>query len=296
MESLLELFCDVDDFCQKFEMTWKKRLLGNGENQRERERSLSMSEIMTILIHFHQSQYRNFKAYYTEHVLKHLQAEFPTLVSYKRFVDFIPTALMPLSVYLRTACFGNCTGFSFVDSTTLDVCHNRRIPQHRVFKGIAERGKNSMGWFFGFKLHLIVNDCGEILNMKLTPGNIDDRAPVPDLARGLFGKLIGDKGYISQALFEEFFLHANLQFITGIKSNMKNKLMPVFDKILLRKRSIIETVIDQLKNISQIEHSRHRSPTNFIVNLFCGLIAYCKQPKKPSLGFHNPISLLPNPD
>ena len=296
MESLLELFCDVDDFCQKFEMTWKKRLLGNGEKQRERERSLSMSEIMTILIYFHQSHYRNFKAYYTEHVMKHLHKEFPTLVIYKRFVDYIPTALMPLSVYLRTACFGNCTGFSFVDSTALDVCHNRRIPQHRVFKGIAERGKNSMGWFFGFKLHLIVNDCGEILNMKLTPGNIDDRAPVPDLARGLFGKLIGDKGYISQALFEEFFLHANLQLITGIKSNMKNKLMPVFDKILLRKRSIIETVIDQLKNISQIEHSRHRSPTNFLVNLVCGLIAYCKQPKKPSLGFHCPISLLANPD
>jgi hypothetical protein len=293
MESLLELFCEVDDFCQQFEPIWKKRLLISGEYQRLRERSLSMSEMMTIMIHFHQSHYRNFKAYYSEHVLKHLQAEFPTLVSYKRFVDFIPTMLLPLSVYLRTACFGSCTGFSFVDSTTLDVCDNRRIAQHRVFKALAQRGKNSMGWFFGFKLHLIVNDCGEILNMKLTPGNVDDRAPVSDLARGLFGKLIGDKGYISQALFEEFFLHSNLQLITGIKSNMKNKLMPVFDKILLRKRSIIETVIDQLKNISQIEHSRHRSPINFLVNLVCGLIAYSKQPKKPSLGFHNPISLLP---
>lgn len=293
MESLLELFCDVDDFCQKFEPIWRKRLFASGECQRERERSLSMSEMMTIMIHFHQSQYRNFKAYYIEHVLKHLQAEFPRLVSYKRFIDFIPTILMPLSVYLRTACFGSCTGFSFIDSTTLDVCDNRRIAQHRVFKGLGQRGKNSMGWFFGFKLHLIVNDCGEILNMKLTPGNIDDRVPVPDLARGLFGKLVGDKGYISQALFEELFLHSNLQLITRIKSNMKNKLMSVFDKILLRKRSIIETIIDQLKNISQIEHSRHRSPTNFLVNLVCGLIAYCRQPKKPSLGFHTPISLLP---
>ena len=293
MESLLELFCSVDDFCQKFEGILKKRLLTSGECQRQRERNLSMSEIMTILIHFHQSQYRNFKAYYTEYVLKHLQPEFPKLVSYKRFVDFIPTALLPLSVYLRNACFGDCTGFSFIDSTALDVCHNRRIPQHRVFKGIAERGKNSMGWFFGFKLHLIVNDRGEILNMKLTPGNVDDRVPVPELVRDLFGKLIGDKGYISQPLFEELFCHANLQFITGIRSNMQNQLMSVFDKILLRKRSIIETVIDQLKNISQIEHSRHRSPTNFLVNLVCGLIAYSRQPKKPSLGFHNPISLLP---
>ncbi len=293
MDSLLELFCEVDDFCQKFEPIWNKRLLASGENWRQRKRSLSLSEIMTIMIHFHQSQYRNFKAYYLEHVHKHLKAEFPKLVSYTRFVDFIPTALMPLSVYLRTECFGSCTGFSFIDSTSLEVCHNRRIAQHRTFKGIAARGKTSTGWFFGFKLHLVVNDEGEILNMMLTPGNIDDRKPVLQLVKNLFGKLIADKGYISQPLFEELFSNFNLQFITGIKSNMKNKLMSVFDKILLRKRSIIETVIDQLKNISQIEHARHRSLTNFIANVVCGLIAYSHQPKKPSLGFHKLVSLLP---
>jgi hypothetical protein len=150
-----------------------------------------------------------------------------------------------------------------------------------------------MGWFFGFKLHLVVNDRGEILNMMLTPGNTDDRKPVPELVRSLFGKLVGDRDYISQALFEELLNNFNIQFIVGIKSNMKNKLLPVFDKILLRKRAIIETIIDQLKNISQIEHSRHRSPMNFLVNLVCGIIAYCRQLKKPSLGFHAPINLLP---
>jgi len=129
--------------------------------------------------------------------------------------------------------------------------------------------------------------------VMLTPGNVDDRKPVPELVRNLFGKLVGDRGYISQPLFEELLSNFNLQFIVGIKSNMKNKLMPIFDKILLRKRSIIETIIDQLKNISQIEHSRHRSPMNFLVNLVCGLIAYCRQPKKPSLGFHSPVYLLP---
>jgi hypothetical protein len=293
MDSLLEVFCDADDFCQEFEPAWKKRLLASGEYQRERARSLSLSEIMTILIHFHQSQYRNFKAYYKEYVLKHLRAEFPNLVSYSRFVEFIPSALIPLSVFMRTACFGTCTGISFIDSTALDVCDNRRITQHRVFEGLAERGKTSTGWFFGFKLHLVVNDRGEILNVRLTPGNVDDRKPVPELVRDLFGKLVADRGYISQSLFEELLSNFNIQFIVGIKSNMKNKLMPLFDKILLRKRSIIETIIDQLKNISQIEHSRHRSPMNFLVNLVCGLIAYCRQPKKPSLGFHSPISLLP---
>lgn len=293
MNSLLELFCDADDFCHKFEPVWKKRLLANGECKRERERSLTLSEIMTILIYFHQSQYRNFKAYYKGYVLKHLRAEFPNLVSYTRFIDFIPSALIPLSVFLRSACFGSCSGISFIDSTALDVCHNRRIAQHRVFEGLAERGKTSTGWFFGFKLHLVVNDRGEILNIMLTPGNIDDRKPVHQLVRNLFGKVVGDLGYLSQPLFEELLSNFNIQFITGIRSNMKNKLMPIFDKILLRKRSIIETIIDQLKNISQIEHSRHRSPINFLVNLVCGLIAYCRQPKKPSLGFHSPVLLLP---
>jgi len=284
MDSLLELFCDVDDFCQAFVPVWQKKQLEAGEIQRQRERSLSISEIMTILIHFHQSHYRDFKAYYLGYVQERLRAEFPGLVSYTRFVEFIPSVLIPLCVYLRQSCLGTCTGISFIDSTPLAVCKNQRIHAHKVFAGLAQRGKTSTGWFFGFKLHLIFNDRGELLNLMLTPGNIDDRKPVPALVRELFGKLFADKGYISKQLFEELFLTFNVQLITGIRSNMQNVLMPLMDKILLRKRAIVETIIDQLKNISQIEHSRHRSPINFLVNLICGLIAYCCQPKKPSLG------------
>ena len=166
----------------------------------------------------------------------------------------------------------------------LAVCDNRRIGQHKVFRGLAQRGKTSMGWFFGFKLHLVTNDRGELLNIALTPGNTDDRTPVPALVRHLFGKLLADKGYISQALFEQLLETFGLQLITGVKKNMKNRLMPLADKLLLRQRAIVETIIDQLKNISQIEHTRHRSFFNYLVNLLCGLIAYCHQPKKPSLG------------
>jgi transposase len=284
MNSLVELFCAVDDFCKVFVPVWQKQMLSAGEIQRQRERSLNISEIMTILIHFHQSHYRNFKAYYTEYVQVRLRSEFSGLVSYTRFVEFIPSVLIPLCVYLRQNCFGICTGVSFIDSTSLKVCRNQRIHAHKVFAGLAERGKTSTGWFFGFKLHLIFNDRGELLNVMLTPGNVDDRKPVPKMARRLFGKLFADKGYISQKLFEELLLTFNVQLVTGVRSNMKNMLMPLMDKLLLRKRSIIETIIDQLKNISQIEQSRHRSPINFLVNLICGLIAYCHQPKKPSLG------------
>jgi transposase len=284
MDNLTELFCDVDDFCQSFVPVWQKQMLSAGEIQRQRKRSLSISEIITILIHFHQSHYRNFKAYYTEYVMVRLRREFPGLVSYNRFVEFIPSVLLVLCVYLRTSCLGRCTGISFMDSTALAVCKNPRIHSHKVFAGLAERGKTSTGWFFGFKLHLIFNDRGELLNLLLTPGNVDDRTPVPKLARKLFGKLFADKGYISQALREELLRTFNIQLVTGVRSNMKNALIPLMDKLLLRKRAIIETIIDQLKNISQIEHSRHRSPVNFLVNVICGLIAYCRQPKKPSLG------------
>lgn len=283
MDSLLELFCDVDDFCQTFVPVWQKQLLSAGEMQRQRDRSLSISEIMTILIHFHQSHYRDFKAYYTDYVLGRLQKEFPGLVSYTRFVEYIPLVLMPLCVYLRQACLGTCTGISFMDATSLAVCKNPRIHSHKVFAELAERGKTSTGWFFGFKLHLIFNDRGELLNLILTPGNVDDRRPVPKMVRKLFGKLFADKGYLSKKLAEELLRTFNVQLVTGIRSNMKNVLMPWMDKLLLRKRAIVETIINQLKNISQIEHSRHRSPINFLVNWLCGLIAYCHQPKKPSL-------------
>lgn len=162
--------------------------MGNGLQKRKRDRSLCLSEIMTIMIGFHQSCYRNFKAYFQDKVQVQWQAYFPGLVSYHRFVEWMPSTLLPLCAYLRS-CFGSCTGISFLDSTSLKVCHNRRINQHRVFQNLAARGKTSVDWFFGFKLHLVVNEHGELLNVVLTPGNTDDRTPVPKLLQMLFGKV-----------------------------------------------------------------------------------------------------------
>lgn len=284
MDSLEELFCHIDDFCQQFEPKWHQLLLGEGVQHRQRQRSLSLSEIMTILVSFHQQQYRNFKAFYCKHVCVHWREAFPGLVSYNRFVEWIPSVLLPLCVYLKH-CFGACSGISFIDSSSLKVCHNRRIRRHKVFRGLAARGKTSVDWFFGFKLHLVVNDQGELLNIPITPGNTDDRKPVEDLLQGLYGKVFADRGYVSKALAERLFETCGIEFFAKPKRNMKNHLMRLTDKLLARKRAIVETVIDQLKNISQIEHSRHRSPTNFMVNVLCGLIAYCHQPKKPSLNF-----------
>ncbi len=283
--SLVEIFSDVDDFCLFFKPCWEKLLLKSGLRQRRRKGNLSLSEIMTIMIHFHQSGYRTFKGYYLKHVQKYLSEDFPKLVSYNRFVRLMARSFVPLVFYLMSKK-GDCTGISFVDSTPIRVCKNKRIKAHKVFSGIATRGKSSMGWFYGFKLHLVVSEHGEILSFQLTPGNVDDRKPLSFLFEGLFGKVFADKGYISKDLFVEFF-EKEIQLITGLRKNMKNRLMPLMDKLLLRKRSIIETINDQLKNISQIEHSRHRSFTNFLVNLISGLVAYALQPKKPSLNMQN---------
>ena len=281
MTTLEELFCHIDDFCQVFEPQWQATLVGTGLKRR-RARSMSLSEIMTILVSFHQQSYRNFKHFYQKHVCRYWRGEFPGLPSYQRFIDWIPSTLMPLCVYLKH-CFGQCSGISFMDATSVKVCHNRRISQHRVFDEMAARGKTSVDWFYGFKLHLVVSEYGELLNFTLTPGNTDDRKPVPDLLEGLFGKVFADRGYVGKKLALKLLKDWGIEFFAKPRRNMKNQLMKLTDKLLARKRSIVETIIDQLKNISQIEHSRHRSPVNFMVNLVCGLIAYCHQPKKPAL-------------
>jgi hypothetical protein len=214
-------------------------------------------------------------------VAVHLRPYFPDLVSYNRFVELMPRALVPLCNYLHTRK-GRCTGITFVDSTPLAVCPNKRIGRHKVFDGYATRGKCSMGWYFGFKLHLMINDQGELLGFRVSPGEVNDRDPVERMAEELWGHLYGDRGYISKVLHDALLVNG-LKLITLIRRNMKPRLMRLWDRLMLRKRFLIETVNDQLKNVSQIEHSRHRSLTGFMVNVVGGLIAYTFQPKKPSL-------------
>jgi hypothetical protein len=281
IDNIIALFCDVDDFCLAFEPEFNKRLLEDGTKKRNRKSKMCLSEVMTIIIWFHRSAYRTFKDYYTKEVTSHLSWAFPNLLSYNRFVELKSWALLPLCYYLQTRK-DECTGTSFIDSMPIIVCHNRRINSHKVLSNAAKRGKNSMGWFYGFKTHLIVNDKGGLLSFHFTPGNVDDREPVPRMTKGLFGKLFGDKGYISQKLFELLYENG-IQLVTRIRKNMKNRFMPLYDKLMLRKRAIIETIHDQLKNISQIEHTRHRSPANFLVNILAAIIAYTFKEKKPSL-------------
>ena len=281
MNKLVETYCDVDDFSKLFFPSWQRILLENGEIKRRRACRLSPSEVMTIIIHFHQSHYRDFKNYYLHYVCRQLKAYFPELLSYTRFLALMPSVVVPMCSYL-TSKLGKPTGIQFVDSTKIEVCHIIRAKRNKVFEGVAHHGKGTMGWSYGFKLHLIINHLGEIVALKLTTGNVDDREPVSDMADSIFGKLYGDKGYISKALSGEL-LEKGVELITTVRKNMKKKFISLWDRALLKKRFIIETVNDQLKNISYIEHSRHRSMHGFMLNLLGGLIAYCLKEEKPSL-------------
>ncbi len=283
---IISVFYKIDNFCKEFIPYMEQQCIQNDNNPvfLELPSRLVLSEAMAICVVFHLSGYRTFKWFYKGLVLKNYKKFFPNLVSYNRFIELMPYTALPM-VFFAYSCGGKCTGTSFVDSTTIDVCDNHRINQHKVFKGIAQRGKSSTGWFYGFKLHISINDCGEILDFCLTPGNKDDRNPkvMEHLTKNIFGKLFADKGYISKKLANQ--LQENgIQLFTKQKKNAKTKgLMELSDKILLRKRAVIESVNDFLKNICQIEHSRHRSGCNFVVNLVSGIAAYSFLPKKPSI-------------
>ena len=281
MDRLTELFCLVDDFCRQFEPAWEQQQLTSGARTRRRGNALSLSELMTLVVLFHHLRFRQFKRFYLDYACRHLCAAFPPLPSYHRCVELLPRCAAPLAA-LFEPLKGACDGMSIIAATPLAGCDNRRIARHRVFQGSAARGKTSMGWFYGFKLHAIINSQGELIRLKLTPGNVDDRKPRLKLWQGLFGYLFADKGYLAQRLTPHL-AGQDIQLITTRRKTMKPVFRTDFEKALLRRRGLIETVFDELKNLGQIEHTRHRSVGNFLVNLMAGIVAYCLSSHKPTL-------------
>ena len=243
---------------------------------------------MTIITYFHLSGYRTFKWYYIKYVQKVLKSSFPNLVSYNRFVEIMKMAFVPLTLYTIKNSSGKCTGINFLDSTPIKICDNHIIHAHKLFDGVAKKGHSSTGWFYGFKLHIIINDKGEILSFCLTSGNVDDRNwdVISHLTKELYGKVFADKGYISSTLFTNLY-DKGITLVTKLKKNMKNKLMYIYDRVILRKRAVIESVNDFLKNTYRIENSRHRSRANFLVNIVSVIVAYSFIPKKPSIFIDN---------
>ena len=279
---IVALFSCIDDFCKIYNEWEKENLIDTGK-KRNRQGKLNLSEKLFIVILYHFEKFKDFKHYYLYGIQYKHRNKFKELPCYDRFIQIMPSLIVPLSILLH-ALMGKKTGIYFIDSSSLKVCRNKRISRNKVFKGLGKRGKTTMGWFFGFKLNLVINHVGEIVAVKITAGNINDREPVDILTKNLKGSCYADKGYISKELFRKLY-NRGLRLIVGIRKNMKNYLMPMIDKILLRKRFLIETVFGILKNSMNIEHTRHRSPKNFVVNLLAGLVAYSFRKNKPSIKF-----------
>ena len=281
--NITAIFFCLDEFCKSFEEWEKPRLLDTGK-KRHRSCEMSLSELLTIMILYHLSPCKNFKYFYIIHLSHFHKQDFPKLLSYSRFVQLMPRLFVPLCILLQSL-FGEKTGTYIADATSLPMCHNKRINRNRVFKGLAARGKTTMGWFYGLKLHMVINHKGSIVAVKITPGNVDERAVLDEITHHLKGNLFADKGFISQPLFTTLY-QRGLKLITGIRRNMKNYLMPLIEKLLLRKRFLIETIFEILKIHMNLSHTRHRSPTNACVNILSCLSAYQIKENKPTMQFY----------
>lgn len=269
--TITALYDCLDDFAKTFE-DWERHPLIPAGRKRRRACKLSLGEMLFIMVLFHLSPFKDFKHFWLYGIGQKYRDCFRDLPSYARFVALMPRLFTPFCVLIHSLT-GEETGIYIADSTKLAVCANMRISRNQVFKGLAARGRSSTGWFFGFKLHVVMNDRGELMAVRITPGNRDDRAALAEMAGGLKGKLLADKGYISKKLFAELWSQG-LHLTTGIRRNMKNYLMPILDRLLLRKRFIIETLFGKLKSEMGLEHTRHRSPVNALVHILSCLCAY----------------------
>ncbi len=301
---ITEIFCFVDDFCIQFDHFFENHPFSdecfNFKKVDYSKFCLHPSEVITLQICFHHSAFRSFKSFYFQVAIPYLSNLFPNLPSYNRFVELQSMAFFHNYFFTKFSCVGQCDGVSYIDSFKLAVCHNKRIYQKKVFKNWAQRGCTSTGYFYGFKGHILINSKCEIIDFQLTSGNVADNNEqvLQELCKNVFGKIYGDKGYIMNSEKMEILFKKGIQFVTKLRKNMKNKLMDLMDKILLKKRGIVETVIDQLKNICQIEHTRHRSPINFYNNFLSAIAAYYFKADKPKLRInkktqsnYNPLQL-----
>lgn len=282
INQLTRIFCQIDDFCKEFSGYINARLLPsfNKKSPRGPACSLSDSEIMTILILFQSSGYRNFKTFYIGFLSNYFQSAFPELPTYNRFIQIMNRVIFPLILFSQLNS-GKRTGIYYVDSTCLPVCNLKRSKRHKTFEEIAQYGRTSVGWFFGLKLHLVINNHGELIAFKITRANQHDAKACESLLKTLNGLVFGDKGYLGKELFSRL-LKNGLKLITRVRKNMKAPALSSLEKQLLNQRGIIETVIGHLKHRYQVWHTRHRSIINAMTHLMAAIAAYVIEPLKIS--------------
>jgi hypothetical protein len=278
MRQLVTIFCEIDDFCKELDNYSQNYLLtGPTKGARGPIGGLAISEIMTILIMFQMSKFRDFKNFYIGFLATYHKNYFPNMPCYARFIAIMNRAIFPMTIFTQIKA-GKPTGIYYIDSSCLPVCHLKRSKRHKTFDVIAEYGKTSVGWFFGLKLHIVTNDKGELLAFKITKGNNHDSKEAAFLLQSLQGLAFGDKGYLGKKLFDEL-LTKGLKLIKRKRKNMKANLdLSCYEKQLLNQRGIIETIIGHLKHHYQVWHTRHRSIFNAMTHLVSALAAYAIEP------------------
>jgi hypothetical protein len=276
---LVEIFIVCDDFCKEFE----HYSMSQGQQRPPKERQMSDSELMSILIFYHHSGFRCFKYYYQQVILKAMGSYWKKPYAYEAFVAQIPRVNFVLFAFLSAARLATTTEANYIDSTPLVVTHNRRKQSNRTFKHLARTGKTSTGWFFGFKLHAVINQKGQLVVFHITAANVADNNHdlLEKLTGRLKGFLYGDKGYLTGLATQ--FKERGLELITHYRKKMGHRYLTLKQAYYLKHRGLIETVFDCLKNLCDLEHSRHRSPLNFCVNIWSALIAYTFFEQTPSI-------------
>src|ERR1700712_1747062 len=272
---LIELYIDIDDLCKSWQNYQNSKQVGVFHLP-TRSPSLSNSEVCTIVAAYHLSGYKCFEYYYRQVIKGGYGNYFPQAPSYERFLTLMSRSYCLMWLWSLHCCLrSKHKGLYFIDSKKLEVCHLKRQHQHRVFANAARKGKSSTGWFYGFKIHLVINCQGEIINWTLTTGNVADNNPdlLQKLLRGLQGICIGDKGYFS-SLFDYFYANG-LQLITKPKKNMKKDSISLADhQHYLKKRALIESVNDILVSVCDLEHTRHRKAENAFAQIAGAVVAY----------------------
>ncbi len=257
------LLKNLKNFYQIYEKQQHSYVIG--KMPREKHMKLSHHEIMAITLLYHLSGYRNFRLFYEELLCKYLRNSFKNIVSYSWFIRLNKRYMHAMLCYL-TSKMQSSHEVSYIDSTSLKACHIKRSYNHKTFKGLAEKGYTSVGWFYGFKLHLVIDIYGNIVDFCLTKGNKHDTYALDKLNKNIKGLLFGDKGYISQKKAKELEV-LSIKLITKTRRNMKPKRLSKEEQALLRCRGVIETVIGQLKEMHHIENTKIRSFEGWIMNI-----------------------------
>lgn len=293
-EKMIELYIEIDDLYQEYlsyQCTQSSSLFTQVSSTRK-PRMIGL-EVATILVCYHLSGYKNFEYYYKQVIQGSYKSYFPNSLSYSRFVCLISRALPLLVLWSLHSCAKSLrTGYYFIDSKKLQVCHLKREKQHTTFKEFARKGKTSTGWFYGLKIHLVINHLGEIVSFIFTPGNVADNNQklLQLLLKDLNGYVVGDKGYYTK-LFQTFY-EQGLHLVLRPKKKMK--ALPIDPKLvsLNKQRAVIESVNDILMTVCDIEHTRHRNPINALCHMIGAIIAYQSLKNKPNVYIPNTINNL----